>query len=176
MKKMAKIGAVLGLAMMSSVAMAADAQWEIFTGGMASIDWITAGTTTTNINVWGATAQRFAPSVGYNLGGGWELLVTPSFLSSAAATTTTTWAIQAGVAYNFMGAWDDSMFVGAQAGIAGTSAATSSSNFVWNVMAGKRFKIVDHVTYAPALAFTSASTTPASTTFSIIPFQLTVQM
>ena len=182
MKTISKISAVLAIAI-SSVSFAGD--WELFTGGLASFDITTVATSSTTYGI--SSVTNILPTVAYGLGNGLQVTLTPQWLASGTAGTSATFNIYAGLNYNFLGnSMEDNMFVKAQAGLVTTTAGAgilsgaaiaSTSNFGWTVGVGKRFKIVDHVTWAPEVDFNMVMTTGTSTTkFSIVPVQFTMQM
>ncbi|MBI2712189.1 MAG: hypothetical protein HYX41_04905 [Bdellovibrio sp.] len=169
MKTISKISAVLAIAL-SSVSFAADGQWELFTGGFGSVDLTLQPASATSYSI--AYSSRVTPTIGYNIASGFEFLLTVQLNGGGAATY---WNFLGGLAYNFMGNWDEAMFLKAQAGVnILTTAAATASNFAWNVGVGKRFKIVDHVTYAPEIDF--VMTNSSTSYLSIVPVQFSMQL
>jgi hypothetical protein len=189
MKTISKISAVCAVALsLNAVSFAADAQWELFTGGLGSFDMRTSGTTaaTTTVSSWGLVTPLTAvtPTIGYMLGSGaFELLLNPVFNSDGATTATTTIGVQAGVAYNFGGNnAEDNFYARILVGFNSTSTGATSNLYLQEQVGfGKRFKLVDHVSYAPEVSFrminTSVTVGAANTSiFSIVPVQFTMQM
>ncbi len=184
----------------SSVAFAADSQWEIWSGSLANVVFNGSGATattttnssTTNINLFTPYqgGVGFGPALGYILGSNIEIKVTPGYYSTGntavGGSAQTGYQFLAGVNYSFMSNMEDSVWAEVQAGVVSMTpaaasgvTATSNSNFTWMVAAGKRFSIMSHVTWNPEISYSSmsqaATVAPgAATQLTITPAQFTL--
>lgn len=177
MKKLLGIALVslttLGL---SSMSQAAEKKWEIWTGGLANLAFnFNNGSTTTGISVFGTQNFTYSPNVGYFVAPGLEVVFSPGF-SYISTNSAINFAPLLGVNFSFTPDVEDAPFLQLQAGVnlfSSNQSTTTTTNtyFQWAAELGKRFKLADGITYAPAVAFQMTTSNPTMSSLSIIPLQ-----
>jgi hypothetical protein len=182
MKKLI-VNAIVSLILLglSSSSQAAEKKWEIWTGGLANLNLaFTDGTTATGINIFG-TNFFTSPNVGYFVIPGLEVVFSPGFTflstsGSGVSGSSVNFNPLLGVNFSFTPEVEDSPFFQLQGGMAmnsttKASTTTTTTNFQWAAALGKRFKLADGITYAPAIAFQMVTSNPTLSNLSFIPLQ-----
>ena len=151
-------------------------KWEIWTGSLAAagINKIGNNYGVTSISVLSPyTFVGSTPSIGYIVGSGLEIQLSPDFLSvSSNGTTITNFGFLAGVNYSWMSDFENSWFVEAEIGF--SSAVGVATSMTWLTAFGKRMSLTQHVTYAPEITFAMDLKPITVTTLGIVPLQFSL--
>ena len=146
----------------------ASASWELYGGANASFGVQERGSsfgssTSSDVSI------DLSFTGGYFLNPQWELLLGVHTQVITASDGNTIFTPRAGLEYNFSEDTSNSLFIGALAGPSIEEIASSGNNYVvlsyW-IHAGKRFALVDHVSWAPEVfvsGHSSGSTTSGGT-------------
>jgi hypothetical protein len=152
--------------------------WEFYFTNLASLSLgfnsAPGSSSTTSINLFNNSGITFGRVIFSNL----EFVLSPAMAYVAGTnggSSTTGLNATAGFNYSFMPVMEEAFFLQAQAGILYlSSGGSSTSTFTWNASIGKRFQIVNHVEYVPAVTYNWYNTTYATSTLSIVPLQFSV--
>jgi hypothetical protein len=183
MKKLTAIGIfLLNFCLVSALSAGERTQWEFWSGPLVDLSFASKDT---YFRVLNQQDQMIRPSVGYLVREKIELKLTPNyFYDSKTNYSVSELDLLLGVNYSFYGAFEDAFFVEGQIGIARSTVSVNSvsrtnTNLAFLVSGGKRFQIISHLHYAPAVTFFyKDQDAPAKSvsTFSFIPVQFTISI
>jgi hypothetical protein len=158
--------------------------WEFYFTNLASLNLgfnsTPGSSSTTSINLFNNSGTNVLPGMTFGrvIFSNLEVVLSPAMVYVAGTnggSSTTGLNATAGFNYSFMPVMEEAFFLQAQAGILYlSSGGSSTSTFTWNASIGKRFQIVNHVEYVPAVTYNWYNTTYATSTLSIVPLQFSV--
>jgi hypothetical protein len=156
-------------------------KWEIWFINFAALNVNTVGYTGFSTSTTSASISLFSTagvSIGRVLTPNLEVLLTPYLynVGELSSSSTVGFGISGGVAYSFMPVMEESVYVTAQVGIVGYSGSPTSPGFTWSASVGKRFRIIDHVQYNPAITAsgTAYQNLFTVTNFAFVPLQVSI--
>jgi hypothetical protein len=169
-----------------------DPKFEIWTGSFGHVSVTSmSGTINTQISVLGSSLGTGllvgVPniSLGYHLGNGFELILTPSLntlIPTAGSNgqvsdgTTIVSRFTVGAAYYFSKSTTDSFFLRLDSGIAFfRSGGLSSTTYVGSIQFGKKVPLSKDISWSPTFMYELMTTTPyLSMGLNIVPLQLSL--
>lgn len=162
-------------------------RWEVWSGSLASFGIsLMSGPTVTNVNVFGTGLSSGmivgvpGPAVGYQLGAGFEGVMSFGYnyihRTTAVPTSSSVLRYTVGLVYNFSKEIENSYFIRGDLGFSRLAANDlSQTRFFWGAYLGKRFKLFEHVSWTPMIAYEGVQTIPkVSMALSAVPVQISL--